>query len=519
VLTFQYPAGKAWSQQQLWTAAWCELLLSDIQYFRGRTTDAIKCLEQLRGMLRPLPECTADAQPLFAVHVPDWLVWLELRARLTRAHLAQSAHVACRAEAEVALQEAAAVNEVRLCREVTRLRVLLDVSLGHSELAVLGFSEILSQAQHQDDRSFRAAVATVEFAELQRTLGNRTAALQAFMDAEKLLLAQLEAHGYWEATTVHVPHVETAAMAKLRVAQLLEQQEQTAEAEARALEAATLLTKCAKPSKALLASVRLLLGRIAASNASAPPVVAGGAIVNWGGEIGAAVQGEPSAKATLSQAHAHAVDELERSLALAAEHGGHTHPQISAALLELANIYAMHGDAPASAPAEAEAEAAPHTGTSAVPESVRLLAASAYLIAAQRVSAMRRSVLRGVKDVPAASPVPNLALCPEFVIAELKASKVLPDGAVSALTFGQLDNLVCRTLACCVWRGSSCMLVLACSSCRFSPSRRPRFSPIAWPWKRRRGCTSSSRRRFRRLPPRARSKHRRRSRRRRPSRR
>jgi hypothetical protein len=31
-----------------------------------------------------------------------------------------------RSEAEVALQEAAAVNEVRLCREVTRLRVLLD---------------------------------------------------------------------------------------------------------------------------------------------------------------------------------------------------------------------------------------------------------------------------------------------------------------------------------------------------------------------------------------------------------
>jgi hypothetical protein len=32
--------------------------------------------------------------------------------------------------------------------------------------------------------------------------------------------------------------------------------------------------------------------------------------------------------AALSQAQAHAVDELERSLALAAEHGGHTHPQV-----------------------------------------------------------------------------------------------------------------------------------------------------------------------------------------------
>ena len=301
VLSFHYPAGKAWSQQQLWTAAWCELLLSDVQYFRGRVSDSIKCLEQLRGLLRPLPDCTPDAQPLSAVHAPDWLVWLELRLRLTRAHLAQSAHVACRAEAEVALQEAAAVNEVRLCREVTRLRVLLDVGLGHSELAVLGFSEILSQAQHQDDRSFNVAGATIEFAELQRTLGNRTAALQAFMDAEKLLLAQLEAHGYWEATSVHLPHVETTATVKLRVAQLLEQQEQTSGAEARALEAEALLRKCAKPSKALLASVKLLLGRIAASKASTLPVVRGGAVVNWGGAIGAAADGTASAKATLLQ--------------------------------------------------------------------------------------------------------------------------------------------------------------------------------------------------------------------------
>jgi hypothetical protein len=85
------------------------------------------------------------------------------------------------------------------------------------------------------------------------------------------------------------------------VAQLLEQQEQTSGAEARALEAEALLRKCAKPSKALLASVKLLLGRIAASKASTLPVVRGGAVVNWGGAIGAAADGTASAKATLLQ--------------------------------------------------------------------------------------------------------------------------------------------------------------------------------------------------------------------------